>query len=430
MENGKWRWVRGQFTGKRAASPFSTTLGCACISLLAICGCAAPGVPIARMPAVAPGITDLAARQRGEDVVLTFTLPKETVQGRPLEKTPEIDIYREFLPASSETAQTGRPPSPEQLALRLDSQAASQERNGEGMRVPVPLSAEDIAAHAGNDAIFSVRTRISSRDSADSNLAEARILPPPEMVQNLTAQVTKKAVELSWSPVEAPSTAALGPASIRYRVYRRQERQAAAASTSAGAAGNGVSESEFTLLGESQTAVFNDANFTFGETYAYVVRSAAQYDSGEVESEDSKPLEVTPRDTFPPAAPMGLVAAVIPATQSEGAQVDLSWAISPETDIAGYNVYRSDAESTPGEKLNSELLLTPTFRDASAELGHSYFYKVTAVDRSGNESERSAALPVTVPASKDRGNAGREEEIGSLMRGILEIESHSINLSA
>ena len=51
-----------------------------------------------------------------------------------------------------------------------------------------------------------------------------------------------------------------------------------------------------------------------------------------------------------------------------------------------------------GTRLNPELLLTPAFRDMNAVPGHRYFYTVTAVDRSGNESPASAAASGDVPA--------------------------------
>jgi fibronectin type 3 domain-containing protein len=78
--------------------------------------------------------------------------------------------------------------------------------------------------------------------------------------------------------------------------------------------------------------------------------------------------------------------------------VELSWAISPETDNAGYNVYRSEQVGVLGTRLNAEPLLTPAFRDMNGLPGRRYFYSVTAVDRSGNESAPSAAVSEGVPA--------------------------------
>ena len=97
----------------------------------------------------------------------------------------------------------------------------------------------------------------------------------------------------------------------------------------------------------------------------YTVRSVAQFGADLVESADSAPAMVTPRDVFPPAAPTGLEIAIVPATPQAPAYVELSWAISPEGDLAGYSVYRSEAEDSPGERVSTEILPSPTFRDIS-----------------------------------------------------------------
>ncbi len=139
-------------------------------------------------------------------------------------------------------------------------------------------------------------------------------------------------------------------------------------------------------MGASPSTEFRDAHFEFGKTYLYTVRNVAQFGADSVESADSVPAVVTPRDVFPPAAPTGLEAAIIPATPEAPAYVELSWAISPEGDLAGYYVYRSDAEDTPGERVSAEILPSPTFRDMSVLPGRRYYYRVSAVDRAGNES--------------------------------------------
>jgi fibronectin type 3 domain-containing protein len=106
---------------------------------------------------------------------------------------------------------------------------------------------------------------------------------------------------------------------------------------------------------------------------------------------------VTARDVFPPAAPTGIEAAVIPATSGVPAYIELSWAISPEADLAGYYVYRSEEEGSPGERTDTEILLSPAFRDMSVRPGRRYFYRVSALDRAGNESPKSSATAVDVP---------------------------------
>jgi len=116
-----------------------------------------------------------------------------------------------------------------------------------------------------------------------------------------------------------------------------------------------------------------------------------------VESDDSAPAIVTPRDTFSSCCAQNVVATQIPG--ADGVLVDLSWSISVESDFAGYRVYRSERPDERGQPVPMELLLSPTYRDSSVQSGHRYWYVVTAVDRTGNESAPSepAAADLTQP---------------------------------
>ena len=133
------------------------------------------------------------------------------------------------------------------------------------------------------------------------------------------------------------------------------------------------------------------------DRYIYTVRSVTQYGADSVESADSVPTLITPRDIFPPATPTGLEIAVISASPQVPTYVELSWAISMEEDLAGYFVYRSDREDTPGERVDAEILPSPAFRDISVQSGKRYYYRVSALDRAGNESPMSSAVVADVP---------------------------------
>jgi hypothetical protein len=145
------------------------------------------------------------------------------------------------------------------------------------------------------------------------------------------------------------------------------------------------------------SASYRDTQFQFGHCYVYSVRSVAQYESESIESADSQLVVVAPRDVFPPAPPQDLVAVVVPATAQTPAHVELSWSIIAEPDVAGYNIYRSEAGGAAKQRLNVNLLLTPVFRDMSAVTGRSYIYTVTAVSRAGHESEPSVAVSAAMP---------------------------------
>jgi hypothetical protein len=151
-------------------------------------------------------------------------------------------------------------------------------------------------------------------------------------------------------------------------------------------------------IGDIPAPPFRDTQINFGNTYTYSARTVAQYEDLQVESADSNLVTLTPQNTFPPDAPQGLVVVFVPAQNGASAYFDLSWSISPDNDIAGYNIYRTEQEGAPGNKLNLQLLLTPAFRDMNGVPGHRYFYTVTAVDRAGNESPASAAASGEMPA--------------------------------
>jgi len=76
--------------------------------------------------------------------------------------------------------------------------------------------------------------------------------------------------------------------------------------------------------------------------------------------------------------------------------VGLSWTASTSV-VVGYNVYRGSQTGGPYQRLNASLQSASGFSDASVSSGQTYFYVVTAVDGSGNESafsnEASAAIP-------------------------------------
>ena len=155
-------------------------------------------------------------------------------------------------------------------------------------------------------------------------------------------------------------------------------------------------------IGETDAPPFSDTQAIFGATYKYSVRSMVQYPDAAIESGDSNLVTLTPKDTFPPAAPLGLVVVLVPTQGATSAHLELSWAISPETDIAGYNVYRSEEAGVQGTRQNAELLIAPAFRDMNVQPGRRYFYSVTAVDRSGNESPASEVVSGGVPAEGQR----------------------------
>ncbi len=128
---------------------------------------------------------------------------------------------------------------------------------------------------------------------------------------------------------------------------------------------------------------------------SYTIRSRAVDDSGNLET-PAAGVTVTVRDSVPPAGPTGLTATVAAVGNN------LTWNANTETDLAGYNVYRSGAPAGTFTKLNPALLTGSAFADTGAPSGAVSYYRVTAVDTSSNESApatASAGVDVTAPSA-------------------------------
>ncbi len=365
-------------------------------------GCASPDLPTPRHAVVPVPVSDLSARQVGDAVILTFTLPVTSTDLQPLEEMPSVEIYRN-TPEGAANAPKAKPPKPKtksgstaRLADTLPSETVEQyEKNGR-IEFPDKLDASELAKESGTDLIYTVRTRASrAKASADSNAVSLRVYPAPPRVEDLRATLTEAALVLDWSAAQQ-SRRDSGSKAAGFRIYRAEvDPTTAEAAISNSSQAKLIAPPE--LLGQTTQMEYRDTSFQFGHTYFYDVRQVMQFGTETVESADSAPAVLTAKDIFPPAVPQGLEAVAVPATNGAAASIELTWTINSEPDWAGYNVYRSELAERPGQKLNSELLLAPTFRDMSIIPGKSYFYRVGALDQSGNESALSSAVEAQVP---------------------------------
>jgi hypothetical protein len=358
-----------------------------------LAGCGAPGEPVSPSPPIPVPITDLAAHQLGDGVQLTFTLPAKTITGDRLAQPPAVEILRgSTKPDGSADAKSFR------VVYTIPGSLTDNYLFQGHLQFNDPIEPGEIRAHSGSLVAYLVRTRASKkRSSADSNIVSVRIYPVPERISSITTNVTETTIELNWPVPTRTSGGDPLAALAAYRVYRGELDP-----SSTEAASKDLSQAKWrsplTLLASPETNSYRDTLFDFGKTYLYVVRSVVLIDGNPLESSDSAPAVVAPRDIFPPAAPQNVVAAALPGATPGSFVVDLSWSINVETDLAGYRVYRSEQEGTQGQSVTPDLLPTPAYRDRSVEPGHRYWYTVTAVDRAGNESVPSA--PVVADLAK------------------------------
>ena len=110
--------------------------------------------PYARKPPVPQAVTDLAAEQSGNDVVLTFTLPREAVDRRPIDQPPTIEIYRDFeRPSGAGETRAAAQANP---TLLVTIPAAMEDRYTEQshIRYADSLHADDFKKHPDGEAVY------------------------------------------------------------------------------------------------------------------------------------------------------------------------------------------------------------------------------------------------------------------------------------
>jgi len=127
----------------------------------------------------------------------------------------------------------------------------------------------------------------------------------------------------------------------------------------------------------------------FGIAHCFQIRGVRGDGPGALEGPASEPLCFTPIDTFPPAAPAGLV-----AVAAEGS-VSLIWEPAGEPDLAGYLVLRGPAGSDTLQPLTPMPIAEARFIDMTARAGTMYVYAVVAVDKAMNVSAESNRVEET-----------------------------------
>ncbi len=349
-----------------AATACSILVGCATIG--------PPRPPSLDLPAPP---SDLRAARKGERVVLSWTIPTTTTDRENVRTLGPTQICRgpgEMKACGAPIGQVSTPIPPSHPSKQKPEASFTD-------TLPPELLSDSPDASITYSVQVLNRAGRSAGLSNQIRLPLIRTMPPP---RRLNVRVTKDGIALRWDGT--PVSAAPGDVKYVYRVYRRAEGNNEPVLAGEAAAG----ESEMT---------FNDNTIEWQKTYYYRVEpvTTIQRDNNSllaVEGSDSPEVKVFADDVFPPTVPSDLQAVF--SGPGQKAFVDLVWAPVTDADLAGYNVYRREEGGVP-IKLNSELVLTPAYRDLTVAPQKHYFYSVTSVDVRGNESAYSEEAQETVP---------------------------------
>ncbi len=128
---------------------------------------------------------------------------------------------------------------------------------------------------------------------------------------------------------------------------------------------------------------FIDTGLENNTTYYYSLRTVRTVDGQEYVSAFSEIIFVTPSDSTPPAPPQNVA---VERDLEHSGDLLISWDQITDTDVKEIRVRRSIVAGEIGDVLETVDVTYNQLRDSTVDQGVAYYYTVTAVDASGNES--------------------------------------------
>ena len=366
-------------------------LSVSAITLLAITaatGCASPGPPRApslHLPTLATG---LKAVRIGPAVNVTWTTPPNTIDGDANRPGMTAILCREIVSSRST-------PCKEIARVGISSGPSHA-----GEILPVALTQGPPALLAYRVALLNSRGRSAGQTTpvyaaageAPAPLGPFAIAPSPGGALITWPSIPgQPPVELQRVLAGAPTTSVKAKPgnpemATLFQPSPRNPGTVAFVASRNGADPGGVLDSSVVELQQ----------YTYTGQRVRRVELSGHY--LEIRGMSSPPATFLQLDAFPPTAPSGLVS--IPSGgYGTPLSIDLSWEPSPERDLLGYVIYRSDS-SRPFVRINPQPVSAPAFRDLSIASGIPYAYRITAVDQHHNESAPGPEIHETIPADQ------------------------------
>ncbi|HSS19345.1 MAG TPA: fibronectin type III domain-containing protein [Pyrinomonadaceae bacterium] len=350
------------------------------IALVFVVNCGKRRPPLPPIERVQQRTELLSGVQRGNQVILSWPAPARNASDQSVQSIRRIDIYRLAERPGAPLALTE-----EEFATRstlIGSVTDSEIRSGMDTMYYV-----DTLELAGQPTRLRYAVRYVNAAGQRASFSNflllepaARIALPPTMIVT-GKEKSEEVLTITWQPPASNIDGSTPVNLLGYNVYRVAEPESEA-----------LQPINDALISGTQ---YQDRNFKFGETYRYVVRAVSLgTEGGQVESLNSNSISISPVDTYPPSAPASITIAAAPG------RLSIFFPANPESDVVGYNLYRStdpDLAKNRWNKLHPGLLTRTTFQDERVESGQRYYYYLTAVDRAGNVSPPSEVVSETVP---------------------------------
>jgi hypothetical protein len=337
-------------------------------------GCGRKGPPVFPELRLPQPVTDLVGIVREGGIDLSWAIPRRRVDNTPMRDATVARVYR-----TDDAGDGDAKP-----ALLVRNRVAGYTEIAGIRLLDAALGPDGRVTYRDTTALrhdrrytYVVLTEDSQgRVSGPSTRVSLSYVSAAEAPRALRAEAGEQQARLSWEAPERRTDGSVIDTPLEYEVLRA-----------------GSPEGPLVPVARTRPGVttFTDTRLENDRAYSYAVRAIGSAGGGTALGEPSARVTVTPADMTPPSAPGNLVA--IPSAGT----ARLSWAPSPERDVAGYVVYRA-AGAGPLARVGSTTVPTTVFVDRDLAPGE-YRYAVTARDAGAraNESARSNEVRVSVP---------------------------------
>jgi hypothetical protein len=337
-------------------------------------GCGTPAAPQPPSLNLAESVTDLAGTRAGDQVTLTWTVPKRNTDKTIIKGNVTARVCRREGSAACKAVadEAVAPGKPASYTDHLPDALASGE--------PRPVS------------YFVELLNKKNRSAGLSNAVPILAGAAPSAVAGLKAEVRKEGVVLNWTPDGEKAPVRLLRKLLTPQPKQQQQGLPAPSPEL-------VNQSLLVESGVEQGRAL-DETARFDEKYEYRAQRVARVDVDgktlELAGAISAPIEVEVKDVFAPAVPSGLAAVASMGQDGKTPSIDLNWQPNTEADLAGYIVYRREGDGEWQRISPATPAIEPAFHDEHVQVGHTYQYVVSAISKAGYESERSGAAEETV----------------------------------
>jgi hypothetical protein len=410
---------------------------------LLLVGCAQTGPPLPPSLELPKPPSDLRAIRKGDTVTLTWSEPILTTDRQSVRYLGPTRVCRsvatDMTTCGTPVQIVPSPPAAPSASPKSARKLAPLQIYNDSL--PASLQTDD----PNSEVTYAVEVmNRNARGAGLSNRVHVPAIVTIPAPADLTAELTGDGVLLKWTSTGEPP--AKSGAQYRYRIYRHNENAANSDHTPQTPTnepdrsedknkdkdkGIGLPKSKNrnneTIAAEVPIGPVGPARFLdsieWERTYQYRITAVTILSRPgsevQVEGDDSPRIRVVAHDIFPPSTPSELQA--VYSGEGQKPFIDLIWAPVTSADLAGYNIYRTEATHTQSDdaqpnrpernrvpedrapdnhaavKLNSDLVKTPAYHDTAVAPGKTYTYSVSAVDVRGNESPHSEPSTETVP---------------------------------